>query len=152
LRRLGAEKGAAGRNQVRPLEEVLLVDQEVLLLGADGGEDTLALVVAEQAQGLDRRAAERVHRAQQRNLRVERLTGPAGKRGRDAEQGPVRVLEDEGGAGRVPCGVAAGLEGGADAAGGEGGGVGLALDQLLAGEPGERLAFAGGLEEGVVLL
>ena len=98
-------------------------------------------------------ARERVHRAQQRDLRVERLAGPGGEGGRDAEQRAVRVLEDEGGAGRVPGGVAAGLEGGADAAGGEGGGVGLALDQLFAGEAGQRQAFAaGGLEEGVVLL
>ncbi len=147
LRRLGAEQGAAGRDQVGALEEVLLVDQEVLLLGADRGEDALALLVAEQPQRLDRRARERVHRAQQRDLRVERLAGPGGERGRDAEQRPVRVLEDEGGAGRVPGGVAAGLEGGANAAGREGGGVGLALDQLLAGEAGQHPAFAGGLEE-----
>ena len=143
LGRLGAEQGAAGGDQVGALEEVLLVDQEVLLLGADGGEDALALLVAEQPQRLDRRAREGVHRAQQRDLRVERLAGPGGERGRDAEQRPVRVLEDEGGAGRVPGGVAAGLEGGADAAGREGGGVGLALDQLLAGEAGERPALAG---------
>ena len=139
-------------DQVRPLEEVLLVDQEVLLLGPDGGEDALALLVAEQAQGLDRRARERVHRAQQRDLGVERLTRPGGERGRDAEQGPVRVLEDEGGAGRVPGGVAAGLEGRAQAAGREGGGVRLALDQLLAGEAGQHLAVARWLEERVVLL
>ena len=39
LGRLGAEQRAAGRDQVRALEVVLLVDQEVLLLGADGRED-----------------------------------------------------------------------------------------------------------------
>ncbi len=152
LRRLGAEQGAAGGDQVGALEEVLLVDQEVLLLGSDGREDALGLVVAEQAQRLDRRAAERVHRAQQRDLPVERLAGPGGERGRDAEQRPVRVLEDEGGAGRVPGGVAAGLEGGADAAGRERGGIRLPLDQLLTGEVGDRAAVARGLEEGVVLL
>ena len=64
----------------------------------------------------------------------------------------VRVLEDERGAGRVPGGVAARLEGGADAAGRERRGVGLALDQLLAGEVGDRAALAVGLEERVVLL
>ena len=109
-------------------------------------------LVAEQPQGADRRLRERVHRAQQRDLRVERLAGPRGERGRDAEQRAVRVLEDERRAGRVPGGVAAGLEGGADAAGRERGGVGLALDQLLAGEVGDRAALAVGLEEGVVLL
>ena len=39
LRRLGAEQRAAGGDEVRALEVVLLVDQEVLLLGADRGED-----------------------------------------------------------------------------------------------------------------
>ena len=46
----------------------------------------------------------------------------------------VRVLDDERRAGRVPRRVAAGLEGGADAAAREARRVGLALDQLLAGE------------------
>ena len=43
FRRLGAEQGAPGGDQVGALEVVLLVDQEVLLLGADRGEDALAL-------------------------------------------------------------------------------------------------------------
>ena len=38
LRRLGAEQRAAGGDQVGTLEVVLLVDQEVLLLGPDGRE------------------------------------------------------------------------------------------------------------------
>ena len=62
---------------------------------------------------------QRVHRAQQRDLGVERLAGPRGEGGRDAEQRAVRVLEDEGRAGRVPGRVAARLEGRADAAGRE---------------------------------
>ena len=41
LRRLGAEQRPPGGDQVGALEVVLLVDQEVLLLGADGGEDAL---------------------------------------------------------------------------------------------------------------
>ena len=142
LRRLGAEQGPPGRDQVGALEVVLLVDQEVLLLGADGREHALGLLVAEQAQRVDGRARERVHRAQQRDLRVERLAGPGGEGGRDAEQDAVRVLEQEGGAGRVPGRVAAGLERGPDAAGRERGGVGLALDQLLAGEAGDRVGVA----------
>ena len=39
LGRLGAEERAARRVEVGTLEEVLLVDQEVLLLGADRRED-----------------------------------------------------------------------------------------------------------------
>ena len=139
LGRLGAEEGAAGVDQVGPGVVEVLVDQEVFLLGADGGEH-LRRVGAEEledAQGLLR---ERLHRAEQRRLLVERLAGPRAEGGRDDERRAVGVLEDEGGAGRVPGGVAAGLERGADAAGGEAGGVGLALDQLLAAELGDRRA------------
>ena len=95
LGRLGAEQGAAGGDQVGPLEVVLLVDQEVLLLGADGGEDPLGARVAEQLQRVHRRLRQRVHRAQQRDLGVQRLARPGDERGRDAEQRAVGVLEDE---------------------------------------------------------
>ena len=95
---------------------------------------------------------QRVHRAQQRDLGVERLARPRRERGRDAQQRAVGVLDDEGRRRRVPRGVAARLEGRAHAAGRERGGVRLALDELLAGEPGDRGAVARGLVEGVVLL
>jgi hypothetical protein len=147
LGRLGAEQGPPGRHQVGALEEVLLVDEEVLLLGADGREDALRLLVAEQSQRPDRRLRERIHRAQQRDLRVQRLAGPGGEGGGYAEQRAVGILEDERRAGWIPGGVAAGLEGGAHAAGRKRGRVGLALDQLLAREVGERAALAVGLEE-----
>src|SRR6202020_3467719 len=74
------------------------------------------------------------------------------ERGRDAEQRAVGVLEDERGAGRIPGGVAARLERRADAAGRKRRGVGLALDQLGAGELGQRRALAGRRVEAVVLL
>jgi hypothetical protein len=152
LRRLGAEQRALGVDQVGPLEVVLLVDQEVLLLRTDRREDALGARIAEQLQRTDRGARQRVHRAQQRDLGVERLARPRRERRRDAEQRPVRVLEDERRAGRVPGRVAARLEGRAHAAGRERRRVGLALDQLLAGELGQRRALAGRVEERVVLL
>ncbi len=152
LGRLGSEQRAAGGHQVRALEVVLLVDQEVLLLGADGGEHPLGGAVAEQLERAHRRLRQRVHRAQQGDLVVERLARPRRERGRDAEHRAVGVLEDERRRARVPGGVAARLERGADAAGGEARGVGLALDQLVAGELGQRSAFAGRRVEAVVLL
>ncbi len=151
LGRLGAEQGAAGVHQVGTLVVVLLVDQEVLLLGADAGVDVVGLV-AQQRQRLDRRLRQRVHGAQQRDLLVQRLAGPRHERRGDAQQRPVGVLQDERGRGRVPGGVAAGLEGRAQAAGGERGGVRLGLDQVLALELGDRRAVGLGIEEGVVLL
>ncbi len=151
-RRLGAEQRAAGRHEVGPLVVVLLVDQEVLLLGADGREDARGLLVAEQPQRADRRRRHRVHRAQQRDLRVERLTRPGDERGRDAQQRAVGVLEDERRRAGIPGGVAASLEGRAQAPGRERGRVRLALDELLAGELGDRRAVTRGAVEGVVLL
>ena len=134
LRRLGAEERAAGVDQVGTLVEEDLVDQEVLLLGPDGREDAARGVVAEQRERAQRGLAQRLHRAQQRDLRVQRLAGPRRERGRDAEVGAVRVLHDERRARRVPRGVAAGLEGRPDAARGEAGRVRLAPDELLPAE------------------
>ena len=152
LGRLGAEQRAARVDEVGALEVVLLVDQEVLLLRPDGGEHAVRVRVAEQAQRAHGRLRQRVHRAQQRDLVVERLARPRRERGRDTEQRAVRVLEDEGRRGRVPGRVAAGLERGPDAAGRERGGVGLALDQLLARELRDRSTVAGRAVERVVLL
>ena len=152
LGRLGAEQRAAGRDQVGPLEVVLLVDQEVLLLGPDRREHASRVGVAEQLERADRRLRQRVHRAQQRDLVVERLARPRRERGRDAQQRAVGVLEDERRRGRVPGGVAARLERRADAAGREARGVGLALDQLLARELRDRGALVGRGVEAVVLL
>ena len=153
LRRLGAEQRAPGREQVGAFEVVLLVDQEVLLLRSHGREYAVGAVGrAEQLQSADRRPRQRVHRAQQRDLVVQRLARPGRERRRDAQQRSVGVLEDERRRGRIPGGVAARLERRADAAGRERGGVGLALDQLLAGELGDRGAVARRGVEGVVLL
>ena len=131
LRRLGAEERAAGVDQVGPREEEVAVDQEVLLLAARGREDQAGVLVAEQRQDPLGLHVQRLHRAEQGGLLVQRLARPRTERGRDAQRGAVRVLEDVRRAGDVPRGVAARLERGADAAGGEAGRVRLALDQLL---------------------
>ena len=59
---------------------------------------------------------------------------------------------DEGGARGVPARVAARLEGGAEAAGRETGGVRLAADEVPAAETLDGLRRTGRLQEGVVLL
>ena len=143
LGRLGAEEGAAGVDQVGPGVVEVLVDQEVFLLGADGGEDLRGLALPNSFRMRSACLRQRLHRAQQRRLLVERLAGPAREGGRDDERRAVGVLQDEGRAGRVPGGVAAGLERGADAAGGEASGVRLALDQFLAAELGDGPAVVG---------
>ena len=50
LWRLRAEERAACDHQVGAFEEVLLVDQEVLLLGPDVGEHVLDVLVAEEVR------------------------------------------------------------------------------------------------------
>src|SRR5206468_118952 len=89
---------------------------------------------------------------QQRDLVVESLPCPRREGRRDTEQRAVRVFQDEGGRRRVPRGVAARLEGRPDDAGRERRRVGLALDELLAGELGDGGAVALGRVERVVLL
>ena len=83
---------------------------------------------------------------------VERLAGVRDERRRDRHRDAVGLDLEEDRAGDVPGGVAAGLEGGPDAARRERAGVRLALDEVLAGELGDGLAVAGRGQERVVLL
>ena len=152
LRRRGAEQRAPGQDEVGALLGQAAVDQEVLLLGPDVGEHAGRGRVAEPAQDAQRLGAERLLRAQQRDLVVERLAGVRDEGRRDGHRDAVGLDLEEDRAGHVPGGVAAGLEGGADAARRERAGVGLPLDQVLARELGERPALAARVEERVVLL
>src|SRR5262249_6584247 len=132
--------------------EEVAVDQEVLLLGAGGGGDHPGVFVSEELEDALCLCIEGLHGSEEGRLVVERLAGPRNERGRDTEGISVRVLVDVGRAGHVPGGVAARLEGRADAAGGEARGVRLALDQRVSGELCNRAAAAVRLEEAVVLL
>ena len=77
-----------------------------------------------------------------------RLAAVGAEDGRDAEY----AVLDEGVGGCVPCGVTSRLKGGAQPAGGERGGIRLALDELLAGEFHDDLAAVLRRNEAVVLL
>ena len=149
LRRRRAEHGASGLHEARPHEVEMLVDQEVLLLGAERDLD-LFLGQVEALHEALRSGGERLHGTQQRGLLVERFAGVRAERGRDAQGSAVAVALDERRAGRIPGGVAARFERGADAARREAGGVRFADDQVLAGEGLDGLAVLD-FEEGVVL-
>ncbi len=127
LGRLGPEERPPAVQEVGAGVEEVLVDEEVFLLRADGGEHFLGFRVAEELQNAERLRRERFHTAKQRRLLVERLAGPRHEHGRDDERGPFGDFADVRGRSRIPAGVAAGFEGGADAAGGEAAGVRLAL-------------------------
>ena len=152
LRRLGAEQRPSGVEQVGPGQEEVPVDQEVLLLGAAERHDVVGIRVAEQPQHPLGVLGHRLLRAQQRGLVVERVAEHRHEDRRDAERLAVRVVEHVRRAGRIPAGVAAGLERVAQAAAREARPVRLALGQGLAGELGQRQPAAAGLEEAVVLL
>ena len=103
--------------------------------------------VTEQTQNTQRLRVECIHRTEQRRLGIERLTGVGAERGRDVESA---VLDECIGRG-IPGGISASLKGCAQTAGGEGGCVGFAADQLLTGKFHYDLAVSNGRNEGVVL-
>ena len=151
LRRLGAEQRATGAHQVGAGQEEVPVDQEVLLLRAGERDDVVDLLVPEQLQHPLGVPGHGLLAAQQGSLVVEGVTEHRDEDRRDAERLAVRVVQDVGRAGRVPTGVAAGLERVPQPAAGEAGAVRLALCQGLPGELGQRQTAAGRLEEAVVL-
>ena len=113
LGRRSAEQSAAAQAEILALEIQLFINEEILLLRADRGGDASALSVSEQAQDAQRLAVDRLHRAQQGRLFVEGLAAVGVEHGRNVE----RIVLDESVGGRIPCGIAACLKGGAQAAG-----------------------------------
>ena len=148
LGRLGTEQGPAAEHQVLPFFIHVLVHQEVFLLGTHAGADALNVLVAEELQNPEGLLVQGLHGPQQGGLFVQSLAAIGAESRGDAEG----VALDEGVGGGVPGGVAAGLKGGAKTAGGEGRGVRLALDQLLAGELHDDAAVGRRGDEAVVLL
>ena len=149
---LGPEQGPARVEQVGALQEEAAIDQEVLLLGAGKRHHRVRLVVPEQLEDPRRLLGHGLLRAQQGRLVVEGLARHRHEHRRDAQRVAVGVLQDVRGAGDVPAGVAAGLEGGPQATAREARCVGLALGQRLARELGDRRSVAARLQEAVVLL
>ncbi len=146
FRRLCAEQRAAGVDQVLPLFVHGFVDQKILLLRPDRGDDPLGLRVAEQPQNAQGLLVQRVHRAQQRGLFIQRLPAVGAERRGDAQG----LALDERVAGRVPCGVAPGLESCPQPPRREAGSVRLALNQLFAGKFHQNLPVFHGGDEAVV--
>jgi hypothetical protein len=152
LGRGSAEEGSPGQDEVGPKLGQAAVYQEVLLLGPDGREHPLDGVTAEPAQDAQGLLAQGLLRAQQRDLVVQGLARVGDEGGRDGQGDAVRLDLQEDRACHIPGGVAARLEGRADAARGERRCVRLALDQALAGEFGQDGGVADRVEERVVLL
>ena len=144
---LGSEKRPAREDEVAAFEESARVDEEIFLLGSDGGQH-LFRFSAEESEQTDCLFADGFHGAEKRSLFVEGVPVVTAERRGDAQR---RVLDEGVGSG-IPRGVAARFECGAQTAAGEGAGVGLAFDEFLAVELHDHAAVAVGSDEGVVLL
>ena len=152
LRRLGTEQRPPGHHQIGTGEVEVAVDEEVFLFRPARRGDLPDILVAEEGQDAAGLLVEGLHRAEERGLLVEGLARPRAEGRGDAEGRAVGIVEDVGRARGIPGGVATGLERRPQPAGGEARGIGLALDQFLAGELKDRLTIAGRREEAVVLL
>ena len=145
---LGAEQGTAGVNQILTLVIHFLGNQEILLLGANGGTNALDVIVAKQLQDPHGLTVQGFHGAQQRSLLIQRLAAIGAESGGDAQSLALNERVRSG----IPGSVASGLKGCPQTAGREAGSVRLTLDQLLAGEIHDYAAIGSGGDKAVVLL
>ena len=145
--RVVAHEGTACEQQVGAgciealiYEEVLLLPAEVALNLLHCGIEIVAYLCGSYVDGMQG--------ALQRSLVVESFTTIGDEDGGDTQ----RIVDDKDGRCGIPGRVAAGLEGGADTARGEGRGIGLLLDEQLTSELLDHAALAIVLDERVVLL
>ena len=114
LRRHHAEEGTSCIDEVLPLQILVPVDQEVLLLCTDGWLHRLRCRVTEQPENTQCLFIDRLHGAKQRGLRIQCLTTEGTEGGRNAKCYDFAMLSlatKEGRAGAVPDGVASRLKG-----------------------------------------
>ena len=142
-----AHQCASGEDEVGPGCIEVLIHEEILLLPAEVGMYFGHFGVEKLADGYGC-IGNGLERFLERCLVVQRLTGVRDEHGRYAEG----VVLDEDRRSRVPGGVAARLEGGADASAGEGRGVRLLLDQGLAVEGLDHATLPVVFHQGVVFL
>jgi hypothetical protein len=103
-RRLRAEQRAARRHQVRTAVVELLIDQEVLLLRPERRHHA-ARIHAEQLERAPSLHIECMNGAQQRDLRIERVTSPRRERCGNRQVRALRPFNQKRRRGRVPGGV-----------------------------------------------
>ena len=148
LGRLCAEERASAENQILALFIERLVNEEIFLLGADGGAHAFYVGVAEKSEYAQSLLVECLHGTEQGRFLVERLAAVGAERRGDAESFVFYKCVGGG----IPRGVAAGFKGCSESAGGEGRCVRLAFYQLLARELHDNAPVGGGGNEAVVLL
>ena len=145
---LGAEQGAAGVDQILTAVKHLPRNEEILLLRTDGGLYRRHVRVSEQAEHTQGLLVDRLHRTEEGRFLVQRLAAVGAEGGGNAQHAVLYKRIRSG----IPGRISSGLKGGTQSAGGEGGGIRLALDQLLAGKLHNHATAVGGGNEAVVLL
>ena len=143
----GAEKRAAGEDQVAAFVIQLFFNQEILLLRSHGWHDAGGVQPAEKLQDADGLFVEGFHGAQQGGFLVQGFSAVGAVSRGNAQD----MLLDEGIGSRVPRSVTPGFKGGTEAAAGQRGSVCLAADQFLAGKLLDHAAAVHGRDERVVL-
>ena len=140
-------QGAAGDHKVRSRGIERLINKEIFLLPSEVGIYLRDRLVEEAADrgGRIRNGLEGLF---ERSFVVQGLTGVGDEHRRDAE----RVINDEHRGSRIPGRVAPRLEGGADAAVRERGGVRLLLGEGFSVESLDDSTLAVIVDQGIVLL
>ena len=115
---LGTEQSPAAEDQILPLFVHGLVDQKILLLRAYAGTDALDVLITEELQDPKGLLVQRLHGSQQRRFLIQSFPAVRAESCGDTQG----MAFDESIGGGVPGGIATGLKGGPQTAGGEGGG------------------------------
>ena len=126
--RLGAEQGAPAENEVLSLVVQLFVHQKVLLFRTDGCHHLFYFLVSEQPENPQRLFVDRLLRAEEGRLFVERLAAIGAEDRRDAEG----AVLDKGVGSGVPSCIAPRFKGGAQPARWETRRIRLPFDEFFA--------------------
>ena len=142
-----AEERSSSIDKVFALVIGLLVYYEIFLLSTNGVVQSLGRSVAEEAEYSQSLCVYCVHGAEQGSFGVKRLARVGAERRGYVKRSVLYECVRTG----VPSRVASCLKGGAKSARGEGGCVGLSLDELLSRKFHNYLAASHGRDKGVVL-
>ena len=112
FRRGRSQKRSSAEKKVFSLLIHVLVDEEIFLLGADRRRDACDVALADQMKDFNGLLTQRFHGTEKRCLLIQRLAAIGNERRRNIQ----RAILDKSRRGRVPCGIAAGLEGRAESA------------------------------------
>ena len=145
--RLCTKKSAAGIYKVLALFVHFSVNEKILLLRANRGDNPLYTVVAEKSEYAQCLLVERFHAAQKRSLLIQRFAAVGTECSGDAKGFTLDKSEACG----IPGGIASGLKGGAQAAGGKRRCIRLTFDKLFAGKVHDHAAVRSRCNEAVML-